>query len=98
MAYRRLLLPLTGTAAVDPVTGPALDLLSRRALRPGTAVAKLSRGVEDQLLEHLQRCAQIRRIPLPGKGLRKASGYPLLTRDRVDAARAALLAALLLEI
>ncbi len=88
------LVALTGTAALDPVTGPALDLLSRRALRPGTAIAKLSRGIEDHLLEHLLRCGQIRRIPLPGKGFKKTAGYPLQTRDRVDAARAALLAAL----
>ncbi len=88
------LIALTATGPLDPVTGPAMALLSQRPLRPGTAIAKLSRRTEDQLLEHLQRCGQIRRIPLPSKGFKKTAAFPLQRRDRVDAARAALLAAL----
>ena len=88
------LVALTTPGPVDPVTGPALALLSQRPLRPATAVAKLSRSTEDKLLEHLQRSGLIRRIPLPSKGFKRAAAFPLLNRDRADGARVALLAAL----
>ena len=94
------LVALTGSGPLDPVTGPALQLLSQRPLRPSSAIAKLSRHAEDALVAHLERSGQLRRIPLPSKGFKKAVGftggsaYPLMSRDRVGPARAALLSAL----
>ncbi|KAA0113031.1 GPP34 family phosphoprotein [Mycolicibacterium sp. P9-22] len=88
------LVALTGSGPLDPVTGPALQLLSQRPLRPSSAVSKLSRHAEDDLVVHLERSGQIRRIPLPSKGFKKTATYPLLTRNRVGPARAALLSAL----
>ncbi|MCF6388188.1 GPP34 family phosphoprotein [Mycobacterium sp. MBM] len=94
------LVALTGTSPLDPVTGPAWEMLTRRPLRPSSAIAKLSRHTEDDLVTHLERSAQIRRIPLPAKGFKSAVGFtadaalPLTNRDRVGPARSALLSAL----
>lgn len=94
------LVALTGTGPLDPVTGPALKLLSQRPLRPSSALAKLSRRAENDLVGHLERSGQIRRIHLPPNGFTKSVrrqkevALPLVTRDRVGPARAALLSAL----
>ncbi len=94
------LVALTGSGALDPVTGPAWELLSQRPLRPSSAIAKLSRHAEDALVAQLERGGQIRRIPLPSHGFKKSvrfaggTAYPLMSRDRVGPARAALLSAL----
>lgn len=88
------LVALAGRSPLDPVTGPALALLSQRALRPSTAIAKLGKHAEDQLVEQLVRSGQIRRIPLQSKGFRKEVTLPLATRDRAGPARAAVLSAL----
>jgi hypothetical protein len=94
------LVALTGNGPLDPVTGPAFALLSQRALRPSSAIATLGKTTEDQLVEHLERGGQIRRIPLQSTGFKKAPAFkkemalPLATRDRAGPARAALLAAL----
>ncbi|MGU3653684.1 GOLPH3/VPS74 family protein [Mycolicibacterium sp. A43C] len=84
------LVALAGDAALDPVTGPAWTLLTRRPLKVGAAVAKLSRDAEKQLLDQLERAGQIQRVPLGPKEF----SYPLRTRARVGPAREALLAAL----
>lgn len=81
------LVALTGTGPLDPVTGPAFELLQRRPLRPATALTKLHKHSEDHLVGWLEHIGQIRRMPQPDT-------LPLVRRDRVDAARAALLAAL----
>ncbi len=81
------LVALTGAGPLDPVTGPAFDLLARRPLRPAAALTKLRKHNEDHLVGWLVHTGQIRRVQ-PGAVL------PLARRDRVDAARAALLAAL----
>jgi len=88
------LVALTGSGPLDPVTGPAWELLSQRPLRPSSAIAKLSRHAEDDLVVHLERGGQIRRIPLPSKGFKKETAFPLLPRNRVGPARAALLSVL----
>lgn len=99
------LVALAGTGPLDPVTGPALALLSQRPLRASSAIAKLGKHTEDQLVEHLERSGQLRRIQLPSKGFKKATGFkatgfkkanalPLTSRERVGPARAALLSAL----
>ena len=88
------LVALTGSGPLDPITGPALQLLSQRPLRPSSAISKLSRNAEGDLVAHLERSGQIRRIPLPSKGFKRETAFPLLTRNRVGPARAALLSAL----
>jgi hypothetical protein len=94
------LIALAGDGPLDPITGPALALLSQRALRPSSAIAKLGRHTEGRLVEHLERSGQIRRIALPSKGFRKSVAFkkemtlPLIARDRTGPARAALLSAL----
>lgn len=84
------LIALTGTAPTDPVTGAAWSLLTQRPRKPASAIAKLSRTIEPQLLERLDRSGQIQRVPLQNKGF----AFPMRTRDRVGPARAALLSAL----
>lgn len=81
------LVALTGTTPLDPVTGPAFDLLARRPLRPAAALTKLRKHSEGHVVGWLEHTGQIRREQ-PGAVL------PLLRRDRVDPARAAVLAAL----
>lgn len=93
------LVALTGSGPLDPVTGPALQLLSQRPLWPSTAISKLSKHAEDHLVAHLERGGQIRRVPLSSKGFKKwtaskETALPLMTRNRVGPARAALLSAL----
>lgn len=84
------LLALAGTAPLDPVTGPAWEMLTRRPLKPASAISKLSRTAEDLLLRQLERAGQIQRVPLQPKGF----AFPMQNRDRVERARTALLAAL----
>lgn len=88
------LVALTASGPLDPITGPALQLLSQRPLRPSSAISKLSRNAEGDLVAYLERSGQIRRIPLPSKGFKRETAFPLLTRNRVGPARAALLSAL----
>jgi hypothetical protein len=87
----RLLL-LTGPDPADPVLDPALRMLSRRPMRPATAIAKLRRGVEPTLLRELERAGQIN--PVRSKGLNRSWTWPFTDRMRVNGARAAMLSAL----
>ncbi|MCV7430927.1 GOLPH3/VPS74 family protein [Mycolicibacterium bacteremicum] len=84
------LVALAGDTPLDPVTGPAWTLLTRRPAKVGAAVAKLSRDAEPHLLGQLERAGQIQWVPLSAREF----AYPLRTRARVEPARAALLAAL----
>lgn len=88
------LIALAGTAPLDPVTEPAFRLLEQRPLRPASAVNKLRKHTEDTVAEHLLRTGQIGRVPVPGHGLGHHYAWPLLNRDRVGHARAAMLSAL----
>lgn len=90
------LIALAGSWPADPVGDPAFELLQRRPLRAGTAVAKLSKHVQPTLETHLERLGQIRRVPMPGKGFPGKTVYcwPLTNRERVSQVRAALLATL----
>ncbi|MEO3757796.1 GPP34 family phosphoprotein [Mycobacterium sp. B14F4] len=78
----------------DPVTEPAFQLLQRRPLRPATAVKKLSKHTEGHVAGFLEHTGQIRRIRLPDKPSGHPYAWPLMNRQRVDTARAALLSAL----
>jgi len=79
---------------MDPVAAPAFELLQRRPLRPATAVKRLSKHTEENLANYLEYTGQIRRVRLNSKRFGHAYAWPLINRDRVAHARAALLAAL----
>src|ERR1700754_2020928 len=54
------LVALSMPGAMDPVVEPAFHLLQRRPLRPATAVKRLSKDTEDNLIHYLQYSGQIR--------------------------------------
>jgi hypothetical protein len=84
------LVALAGGGPTDPVVEPAFLILQKRAMRPGRAVAKVSRGVQDSVAGHLERLGQIQPVRLS----RKTQSWPLTHRDRVAQARTDLLSAL----
>lgn len=88
------LVVLMGPDPADPVVEPALRLLARRPLSPAAAVAKLRKGTQQNLLDHLERTGQIRRTRLAGRRFNRPRAWPLTDRRRVSYARAALLSAL----
>jgi Golgi phosphoprotein 3 (GPP34) len=88
------LVALAAPGPIDPVVEPAFQLLQRRPMRPATAVKRLSKHTQDDLIGHLERTGQIRRIRLQSKRLRHPYAWPLTNRDRVGHARSALLSAL----
>lgn len=88
------LIALAAPAAPDPVTEPAFQLLQRRPLTPATAIKRLAKHTEGQVVAHLERTGQIRRIPLPGRHFGQQFAWPLINRTRAGQARAALMAAL----
>jgi hypothetical protein len=89
------LVALAGPLPLDPVLDPAFELLARRPLTPAAAVSKLRRGIQDVVVEHLERTGQIRRIRVEGKRFHhQPYAWPIVNRDRVTQARSALLSAL----
>jgi hypothetical protein len=88
------LVALTVPGAMDPVVEPAFQLLQRRPLRPSTAVKRLSKHTEDNLIHYLEQTGQIRRIRLHSKRFTQPYAWPLTNRYRVGEARAAMLSAL----
>jgi hypothetical protein len=88
------LVALAGPLPLDPIMDPAFELLARRPLTPSAAVSKLRRGVQDNIAGFLEYTGQIRRVQLQGKGFHHPPSWPVVNRDRVAQARAALLAAL----
>jgi hypothetical protein len=95
------LVALLGPEPTDPVVAPALQLLLRRPMSPGAAIAKLSRPTTGTVLSQLEREGHIRQLRLQGSGLkrftrfRRVYAWPLLDRTRVDAIRATLMSVLL---
>jgi hypothetical protein len=88
------LVALAGPMPLDPIMDPAFALLARKPLTPSAAVSKLRRGVQDTISEHLERTGQIRHVRLGSKRLHQPAAWPVLNRERVKQARAALLSAL----
>jgi Golgi phosphoprotein 3 (GPP34) len=88
------LIALTAPGAMDPVVAPAFQLLQRRPLRPKTAVNRLSKRTEDNLIGYLEYTGQIRRVRLHSKRFTHPYAWPLTNRYRVGEARSALLSAL----
>ena len=88
------LVALQASATSDPIVEPAFGLLRGRPLTPARAVAKVGKGVEAAVAEHLERLGEIRRVRVPSRRVTPRYGWPLVRRDRVSAARTDLLAAL----
>lgn len=89
------LIALVGPPPLDPVVRPALALLQRTPLTPASAVGKLSKHVEDDVLDQLLRTGQVRQVQLKsGRFRANAYAWPMNDRSRVDAVRAAVLAVL----
>jgi len=89
------LVVLAGPPPMDPVVRPALTLLRQAPTTASTAIAKLRKHTEDQVLDQLLRTGQLHQIALSQNRFRRNSyAWPLASRARVDPARAGLLAAL----
>lgn len=88
------LVALEGPMPLDPIMDPAFELLARRPLTPAAAVAKLRRGVQDNIADFLEHTGQIRRVQLHKNRFSQPSSWPVVNRERVSLARAALLSAL----
>ena len=88
------LVALAGPMPLDPIMDPAFALLARKPLTPSAAVSKLRRGVQDTIAEHLERTGQIRHVQLESKRMHHPTAWPVINRERVKQARAALLSAL----
>jgi hypothetical protein len=88
------LIALSVPGATDPIAESAFQLLQRRPLRPTTAVKRLSKRTEDDLIHYLEQTGQIRRIRLQSKRFTHPYAWPLTNRGRVGQSRSALLAAL----
>ena len=88
------LVALAAPGPMDPVVAPAFELLQQRPLRPATAVKRLSKYTERNLVNYLEHIGQIRRVRLNSKRFRHLYAWPLTNRQRVGQARSALLSAL----
>jgi hypothetical protein len=88
------LVALAGPLPLDPIMDPAFELLARRPLTPAAAVSKLRRGVQDNIAGFLEYTGQIRRVQLQSKGFHHPASWPVINRERVTQARAALLSTL----
>lgn len=89
------LIALTGPVPMDPAVRPALTMLEQGPLSPRSAIARLRRRSEDDVLDQLLRTGQLHQIQLSSHRLRRNTyAWPLHDRDRVDQVRAAVLAAL----
>jgi hypothetical protein len=88
------LVALAGPMPLDPIMDPAFELLARRPLTPSAAVSKLQRRVQDDIVGFLEHTGQIRRVQLSGRHFGHPASWPVVNRERVSQARAALLSAL----
>jgi Golgi phosphoprotein 3 (GPP34) len=88
------LVALSAPGPMDPVVAPAFELLQRKPLRPETAVKRLSKDAEQNVIIWLEYTGQIRRVRLNSKRFSHPYAWPFTNRDRVGNARSALLAAL----
>ena len=80
---------------LDPAVRPTLTLLTQGPITPAAAIAKLRKHAEDDVLDQLLRTGQIHQVTLSAHRLRRNTyAWPVKNRERVDAVRAAVLAAL----
>lgn len=89
-----MLVALAGTGPLDPFLQPAFQLLQQKPLAPAAALSRLRKDATDRVAQHLERLGQIHRVPLSTKRFNQKFAWPIASRERVGAARAALLSAL----
>lgn len=87
---------LAGPVPMDPAVRPALAILEQGPLSPAAAIGRLRKRAEDDVLDQLLRTGQIHQVALSKQRWlrRNAYAWPLHDRARIDAVRAAILAAL----
>lgn len=85
---------LGAAAPVDAVSSRAWNLLARKPISAGKAIAKLSRWAQDDLLAQLERSGQIRPVRVYRARSRPEPAWLLTDRGRVTGVRAAMVAAL----
>lgn len=86
------LIALASQAPVDSVGAPALELLRQRPLPALSAMDKLGRRAESDLVAALEHSGQLLRVP--GPAWRRRHALPPTDRARVEEARATLAATL----
>ena len=89
------LIALAGPVPMDPAGRPTLAMLAQGPITPATAIAKLRKHAEDDVLDQLLRSGQIHQVGLSAHRLRRNTyTWPVKNRDRVDAIRSAAVTAL----
>ena len=89
------LIALAGPVPIDPAVRPTLAMLAQGPITPATAIAKLRKHAEDDVLDQLLRSGQIHQVGLSAHRLRRNTyTWPVKNRDRVDAIRSAAVTAL----
>ena len=89
------LIALAGPVPIDPAVRPTLAMLAKGPITPATAIAKLRKHAEDDVLDQLLRSGQIHQVGLSAHRLRRNTyTWPVKNRDRVDAIRSAAVTAL----
>jgi len=90
-----LLVALAGPVPRDPAVRPALAVLTQGPITPATAITKVRKHAEDDVLDQLLRTGQIHQVGLSTHRLRRNTyAWPLKNRDRVNAIRGSLESAL----
>lgn len=88
------LVALDAPEPLDPVSAPAFALLRAKPLRPDVAIKKLGRDSQKALVTSLTQTGQLRPTTGTGRHFRRSRSFPLTSRQRVGAARTALMSAL----
>ena len=89
------LIALAGPVPFDPPVRPALTLFEQGPLSARSAITKLRKRSEDDVLDQLLRTGELHQIQLSSHRLRRNTySWPLHDRVRVDQIRAAAFAAL----
>lgn len=90
------LVALAGPVPMDPAVRPALAILEQGPITPAAAIGRLRKRAEDDVLDQLLRTGQIHQVQLSKQHWlrRNVYAWPMHDRARIDAIRAAMLAAL----
>ena len=89
------LIALAGAVPLDPAVRPALSMFEQGPLSARSAIARLRKRSEDDVLDQLLRSGELHQTQLSSHRLRRNTyAWPLQDRVRVDQIRAAALAAL----
>lgn len=89
------LIALTGPLPLDPTVRPALAMFEQGPLPARSAIIRLRKRAEDDVLDQLLRTGELHQIQLSSHRLRRNTySWPLHDRVRVDQIRAAAFATL----